>query len=75
VVAFLTLATSQTMPIAEQFILQWNGCIDNGFGNGSASSAGNNISCPSKLETNLSAAGAGFVLLSLCNFIWIIVAG
>jgi hypothetical protein len=74
VVAFLALATSQTMPIAEKFILEWNACID-GHGSFASSSGNSNIHCPNKLETNLSAAGAGFVLLSLCNFIWIIVAG
>ncbi|KAG5176681.1 hypothetical protein JKP88DRAFT_282701 [Tribonema minus] len=63
-VAFLAVGASQTMPLANSNLLLWNACI-----------ATNELVCATTTENNLSAAAAGFVLLSICNFIWIVIAG
>lgn len=68
--AFQTLAASQTMPQAEYFINAWNGCKNS---SGSVSDA---VSCPGdNFKTNASAAACGFVLLSLVSIIWIVIVG
>mmetsp|Transcript_6200 Transcript_6200/g.9282 ORF Transcript_6200/g.9282 Transcript_6200/m.9282 type:complete len:196 (-) Transcript_6200:167-754(-) len=72
-VAFLAVGSSQTMPLADANLQQWQNCLNDVISPDEIEII--DYRCTSEFEDNASAAAAGFVIITICNLLWVVWAG